>query len=48
MSTGLMEQESHAYHVNAAGGVVVVAGLGLAMYAYAAAVKQNEWKDNNR
>lgn len=37
MSTSLMEQESHAFHVARAEGVVVVAGLGLAMYAYAVA-----------
>ena len=37
MSTSLMEQESHAFHVARAEGVVVVAGLGMAMYAYAAA-----------
>ncbi|MBL8658601.1 MAG: hypothetical protein JNM75_02460 [Rhodospirillales bacterium] len=41
MSTGLMERESHAYHVHAARGAVVVAGLGLAMYAYAVAAKAN-------
>jgi hypothetical protein len=39
MSTGLLEQESHAYHVHLARGVVVVAGLGLAMYVHAAAAK---------
>lgn len=39
MSTGLLEQESHAFHVHLAKGVVVVAGLGLAMYAHAAAAK---------
>lgn len=39
MSTGLMERESHAYHVHAARGAVVVAGLGLAMYAHAIAAK---------
>lgn len=39
MSTGLMEQESHAFHVHAARGTVVVAGLGMAMYAYAASLK---------
>jgi hypothetical protein len=37
MSTSLMEQESHAFHVARARGAVVVAGLGMAMYAYAAA-----------
>lgn len=39
MSTGLMEQESHAFHVHLAHGVVAVAGLGLAMYVHAAASK---------
>ncbi len=39
MSTGLLEQESHAWHVHCARGTVVVAGLGLGMYAYAAAMK---------
>lgn len=39
MSTGLLEWESHAYHVHAAHGAVVVAGLGLAMYAHAVAAK---------
>lgn len=39
MSTGLMEQESHAFHVHLARGVVAVAGLGLAMYVHAAASK---------
>ncbi len=39
MSTSLMEQESHAFHIGQARGVVVVAGLGLAMYPYAAALK---------
>jgi hypothetical protein len=37
MSTSLMELESHAFHVHQAAGVVVVAGLGMAMYAHAAA-----------
>ncbi len=41
MSTGLMEQESHAFHVAAATGVVVVAGLGMAMYVHAVAAKQS-------
>ncbi|HWL68260.1 MAG TPA: hypothetical protein VNS22_07720 [Geminicoccus sp.] len=36
MSTSLMELESHAFHVHQAVGVVVVAGLGMAMYAHAA------------
>lgn len=39
MSTSLMEQESHAFHVDRAHGVVVAAGLGMAMYAYAVARK---------
>lgn len=39
MSTGMMEQESHAHHVHAARGTVVVAGLGLAMYVHAVAAK---------
>ena len=39
MSTGLMEQESHAYHVHAARGLVVAAGLGMGMYAFAASLK---------
>ncbi len=39
MSTGLMEQESHAFHVHEASGLVVAAGLGMGMYAFAAASK---------
>jgi hypothetical protein len=39
MSTGLLEQESHAFHVHLARGVVVVAGLGLGMFVHAAAAK---------
>lgn len=39
MSTGLLEQESHAFHVHLARGVVAVAGLGLAMYVHAVAAK---------
>lgn len=39
MSTGLLEQESHAWHVHQAHGLVVVAGLGMGMYAFAAAAK---------
>lgn len=39
MSTGLMEQESHAWHVHCAHGTVVAAGLGLGMYAFAASLK---------
>jgi hypothetical protein len=41
MSTGLLEQESHAWHVHCAQGIVVAAGLGMGMYVYAAAMKQN-------
>lgn len=40
MSTGLLEQESHSWHVHCAKGIVVTAGLGMGMYAYAAAMKQ--------
>lgn len=40
MSTGLLEQESHAWHVHCAQGLVVTAGLGLGLYAYAAAMKK--------
>src|SRR5699024_10160230 len=39
MSIGLLETESHAWHVHCAEGIVAVAGLGLGMYAYAAAMK---------
>lgn len=39
MSSSLMEQESHAFHVHQARGVVIVAGLGMGMYAYAASLK---------
>lgn len=39
MSTSLMEQESHAWHVHQARGVVVAAGLGMAMYAHAASLR---------
>ncbi len=39
MSTGLLEQESHAWHVHCARGIVVAAGVGLGMYTYAAAMK---------
>jgi hypothetical protein len=35
MSSGLMELESHAWHVHQAHGLVVAAGLGLGLYAYA-------------
>ncbi len=39
MSTSLMEQESHGFHVDRARGVVVVAGLGMAMYAHAVSLR---------
>jgi hypothetical protein len=39
MSTGLMEQQSHAFHVHQARGVVVAAGLGMGLYAYAVSCK---------
>jgi hypothetical protein len=39
MSIGLLEQESHSWHVHAANGIVVTAGVGMGMYAYAAAMK---------
>lgn len=39
MSTGLLEQESHAWHVHRARGLVVVAGLGMGLYAFAAAAR---------
>lgn len=39
MSIGLLEKESHAWHVHCAKGVVVTAGLGMGMYAFAAAMK---------
>jgi hypothetical protein len=39
MSSGLMEQESHAFHVDQAKGLVVAAGLGIGMFAYAACAK---------
>jgi len=38
MSSGLMELESHAWHVEQASGVVVAAGLGIGLYAYACCV----------
>jgi hypothetical protein len=41
MSTGLLERESHAWHVHCAQGIVVTAGLGMGMYVYAAAMKQS-------
>jgi hypothetical protein len=40
MSSGLMEQESHAFHVEQAKGLVVAAGLGIGMFAYAACAKR--------
>lgn len=40
MSSSLMEQESHAFHVRRAEGLVVAAGLGMALYAYAASLKR--------
>jgi hypothetical protein len=39
MSTGLIEVESHAWHLNCATGNLVIAGLGLGMYLHAAAMK---------
>lgn len=39
MSNGLLERESHSWHVHCAHGVVAVAGLGMGMYAYACAQK---------
>jgi hypothetical protein len=39
MSSGLMEQESHAFHVEEARGLVVAAGFGIGMFAYAACSK---------
>jgi hypothetical protein len=39
MSSGLMEQESHAFHVDQAKGFVVAAGLGIGMFAFAACAK---------
>lgn len=44
MSTGLMELESHAPHVDAAKGVVVVAGFGMGLYTYAIAQKPDVTK----
>lgn len=41
MSTGLMEMESHAWHVHRAHGVVAVAGLGMGMFTFAAAMKDD-------
>ena len=39
MSTALFELESHAFHLQCAGGLVVTAGLGMGMFAAAAAAK---------
>jgi hypothetical protein len=39
MSTGLMEQESHAFHVDQASGLVVAAGFGMGMFAFAVCAK---------
>lgn len=39
MSTGLLEQESHAWHVHRARGRVVVFGLGMGLYLHAVAAK---------
>ena len=39
MATSLLERQSHAWHVAEARGLVVVAGLGLGMYALQAAAK---------
>ena len=39
MSTGLMEQESHAFHVDQARGIVIAAGFGMGMFAFAACAK---------
>ena len=39
MSTCLLEQESHAWHVHCAHGTVLIAGLGIGMYTYAVAMK---------
>ncbi len=39
MTDSLLELESHAWHVHRARGLVVVAGLGLGLYALAAAAK---------
>jgi hypothetical protein len=41
MSIGLLEKESHAWHVHCAHGVVVTAGVGMGMYVYAVAMKPN-------
>lgn len=39
MSTGLLEIESHAWHLHCAKGNVLVAGLGMGMYVHAASMK---------
>lgn len=39
MSTGLMELESHAWHLHCANGNLMVAGLGMGMYLHAASMK---------
>lgn len=39
MSTGLIELESHAWHLHCARGNLLVAGLGLGMYVHAASMK---------
>lgn len=39
MSTGILEIESHAWHVHRARGLVVVAGLGMGLYALAVAAR---------
>lgn len=41
MSSGLMELESHAWHVHQARGVVVTAGLGIGLYAYACCARDD-------
>ncbi len=40
MSTGLIEIESHAWHLHNARGNVLIAGLGMGMFAHAAASKR--------
>lgn len=39
MASSLLEIESHAWHLHQATGIVAVAGLGMAMFAHAAAAK---------
>lgn len=39
MSSSMLETESHAWHLHRAAGDVVVGGLGMAMFAHAAAMK---------